>query len=699
MFSRLSRGAVALAVLAGATITVTLLEVSSAAAIGVPFSLNTGGSTGTAFIDAFWGSCGGTSPDGGVSGYDGAWDWNSAGGLFTRAPWTQSPTNVPTSGPGCGSAALSVVRLELYPSLNTYDPWSGNFGGANSHLSKAVDPMFPNFGVVPVPTLGVTPAGFAYPGFRMTGNIISSTSIPNNRVITDLFQMPCGYPEVCIQPPQSSSGAYVGGFTTGKSKGSQWTGSISWPGRYQVYVKDCPSGWSASNTCSGASRQVMGFVDISDGNVPTWDLDASCFGILNCQYLAGGPSTPSGGFHPLNPTRILDTRVNNGVTGPIRSGDGRLSKDPNPVNRLAETRNHEIKVTGLAGIPASGVSAVLLNVTAVAPPGSDWLSVYPRPASVDIYDNQGTYGANPPTRTSNLNFTPGETVANLVLAPVGAGGTIRFWNANPAGMHVIADVAGWFDTGASVTSSGGLRFTGISPARLLDTRTVGDANERFSPGDDRALLVAGVGNVPSNAQSVVVNITSVSPTKIGFVTAYPDGTTRPNASNVNVNPNITRSNLAVVKVGANGKIRLAALESDMDLIVDVMGYYGGTGGGLTTAITPVRVVDTRDGTGTPAGRFGPCETRNVKVAGIAGIPADITGIVLNVTSAETDNGGYLTVWPTGVAMPPSSNVNWDPFRNTPNAVIVGVSRDGYVSIFNACGGNATVIVDVFAYVK
>ena len=137
----------------------------------------------------------------------------------------------------------------------------------------------------------------------------------------------------------------------------------------------------------------------------------------------------------------------------------------------------------------------------------------------------------------------------------------------------------------------------------------------------------------------------------------------------------------------------------MDLIVDVMGYYGGTGGGLTSAITPVRVVDTRDGTGTPAGRFGPCETRNVKVAGIAGIPADITGIVLNVTSAETDNGGYLTVWPTGVAMPPSSNVNWDPFRNTPNAVIVGVSRDGYVSIFNACGGNATVIVDVFAYVK
>ncbi len=704
MSSRFSRASIVLALLAGATVTVTLFEASSASAIGVPFSLQTGGSTGTVFIDAHWGTggslCGGISPDGNASGYDGAWDWNSSGGLFTRAPWTQSPTNVPTDGPGCSSSLnLSNVRLELYPNLNAYDPWVGNFGGANAQLTYQ-DPQFPNFGSVPVPTLGVAPVGYPYAGFRMTGNIISSTTVQTNRVITDLFQVPCGYPDVCIQPPQSSTGAYVGGFTTGKSKGSQWTGSVSWPGRYQVYVKDCPTGWSASNTCSVASNQVMGFVDISAGNVPTWDLDAPCFGILNCQYLAGGPITSTGGFHPLTPTRILDTRFNVGIPGAVRPGDGRLTRDPNPVNRIAETANHDLKVTGLAGIPASGVSAVLLNVTAVSPPSSDWLSVYPRPASLDIYDNQGTYGANPPTGTSNLNFATGETVANLVVATVGAGGTIRFWNANYAGMHVIADVAGWYDTGSSATSSGGLRFTGITPARLLDTRPAPTGSgTRFQPGDDRSLLVAGVGNVPSNVQSVVVNITSVSPSKIGYITAYPDGTARPNASNVNVNPGITRSNLAVVKVGTNGKIRIAALESDMDVIVDIFGYYGGTGGGLTTPIVPIRVVDTRNGTGTPSGRFSACQQRDVKVAGVAGIPTGITAIMLNVTAADTDNGGYLTVWPAGVAKPPSSNLNWDPFRNTPNMVIVGVSRDGYISIFNECGGNATVIVDVFAYVK
>ena len=76
MFDKIRRGAVVLALIAGATSAVSLLAVATASAIGVPFSLSTGGSTGTAFIDAYWGGCGGVSPDNNASGYDGAWDWN-----------------------------------------------------------------------------------------------------------------------------------------------------------------------------------------------------------------------------------------------------------------------------------------------------------------------------------------------------------------------------------------------------------------------------------------------------------------------------------------------------------------------------------------------------------------------------------------------------------------------------------------------
>ena len=70
--------------------------------------------------------------------------------------------------------------------------------------------------------------------------------------------------------------------------------------------------------------------------------------------------------------------------------------------------------------------------------------------------------------------------------------------------------------------------------------------------------------------------------------------------------------------------------------------------------------------------------RNIPIAGVNGIPSGITAVIANVTAAETDNGGYLTVWPANQSKPPSSNLNWDPFRNTPNMVIVGVSPAGLI---------------------
>jgi hypothetical protein len=61
-----------------------------------------------------------------------------------------------------------------------------------------------------------------------------------------------------------------------------------------------------------------------------------------------------------------------------------------------------------------------------------------------------------------LNFSPGQTVPNMVIVPVGAGGQISIFG-NAGAVDVIVDVLGWFPSGSS--------FTGLSPARLMDTRT------------------------------------------------------------------------------------------------------------------------------------------------------------------------------------------------------------------------------------
>ncbi|MEZ5135808.1 MAG: hypothetical protein R2699_12320 [Acidimicrobiales bacterium] len=86
---------------------------------------------------------------------------------------------------------------------------------------------------------------------------------------------------------------------------------------------------------------------------------------------------------------------------------------------------HEVKVTGVGGVPSTGVSAVVLNVTATGPTAASHLSVYPKPPRSTLYDDQGSFGAGTIPSASNLNVVAGQTVPNLVVARVGAGGKVH----------------------------------------------------------------------------------------------------------------------------------------------------------------------------------------------------------------------------------------------------------------------------------
>jgi hypothetical protein len=106
-----------------------------------------------------------------------------------------------------------------------------------------------------------------------------------------------------------------------------------------------------------------------------------------------------------------------------------------------------LTVVNRGGVPATGVGAVALNVTATNPTSNSYLTVWPT-------------GKDQPL-ASNLNFGVGRTVPNMVIVPVGAGGQISIYN-NTGTVDVIVDVLGWFPTGAS--------YTGLTPARQMDTR-------------------------------------------------------------------------------------------------------------------------------------------------------------------------------------------------------------------------------------
>ena len=586
--------------------------------------------------------------------------WNAAGQLVGTTSVPGSPTQ---------------LRFEMYPGdCGTYDGWS-NVGGV--HIE--IDPrrVGSDLGRIVMPAVG-RPGSFA-----IRGQILSSSPIGSGRVIVDSFQVPTGYPDPPAPLQQNGRVAY-GAFASTASRGATWSGGVGWAGRYNLFINDTATG-----------RKIMALADIDANTIPTIDLDAICFGFDTCTYGSGGPGTTAGTFHPTQPTRILDTRAPLGFWGPVQSGDGR-NTSLDPITRRLTAANHDLQVTGRFGIPESGVSAVLLNVTAVSAgmPAPGWLSVTPKPPRVgDIFNDQASYGAFP--STSNLNIDNGDPVANLVLARVGAGGKIRI--ANHLGpTHVIADVAGWFGTGGAHTDGAG--FAGVVPTRVMDSRLgVGGPRTRFAPGESRTVKVRGVAGVPSNAESVVVNITSVGSTRNGYITAYPDRTSTPNASSLNMSAGTVRANTAVVKIGTNGDIRLRVAETDTDVVVDVLGSFGPYGGKVT-AITPERLMDTRTGVGTPARRFAPNETRSVQLAGRGGVPAGATAVIANVTATNTTTIGYLTAWPSGSPRPVASSLNFMPGQSVPNLVMLKLGANGQLSIFNELG-TTDVIVDVMGFVS
>jgi hypothetical protein len=134
--------------------------------------------------------------------------------------------------------------------------------------------------------------------------------------------------------------------------------------------------------------------------------------------IAGWYST-SDGITALTPLRILDSRPG------FSTFDGQLAG----FGAAGPGRVIRIPVLGRAGIPASGVGAVSLNVTAVSPTSDGFLSVYP--------------SGYPRPSSSNINFKRGQTIPNAVIAKVGTDGTVSIYN--PLGStNIIVDINGWF---------------------------------------------------------------------------------------------------------------------------------------------------------------------------------------------------------------------------------------------------------------
>jgi hypothetical protein len=237
-----------------------------------------------------------------------------------------------------------------------------------------------------------------------------------------------------------------------------------------------------------------------------------------------------------------------------------------------------------------------------------------------------------------------------------------------------------------------------NPVRVYDSRF----SSPLSHLETRNIQVAGIGGVPSDAKTIIANVTVVDPSSSGYFTVFPTDSPRPNTSTHNFDVGENFANMIAMQIGSGGRISvfdfLNAGGGTVHVLVDVVGYTRTDNGGTRLhTMAPGRLLDTRVGTGL-SGPFGPKSTRNLTVRGAGtGVPADAQSVVLNMTVTNaTHTGSYVTVWPAGSSQPLVSNLNNVEGIARPNLVVARVGDGGQISIANE-SGNADLIADVVGY--
>ncbi len=367
----------------------------------------------------------------------------------------------------------------------------------------------------------------------------------------------------------------------------------------------------------------------------------------------GGGS--EGSYVALSPVRLLDTR----------SGVGARAGAVGPGGSAA------VQVSGRGGVPSSGVSAVVLNVTATQPSAGTYVTVWPSGVSRPV--------------ASNLNVRAGQTRANLVTVPVGSDGKVRLYN-NSGRVHLIADVQGYYLEGA-----GGSLFHPDSPWRLYDSRKSDGA---LGAGKQRCLTVGRSGY--EKASAAVLNVTVTGPSTGTYLTVWPQGKPRPVASNVNVVAGQTVPNAVIAGLSGSRQFCVYNSAGSVHVVVDVHGFYADAsvaGGLVFHPVTPKRVLDTRNGTGVVS-RSGALTSAGLSVLAsspAAGEASQVKAVVGNLTGTQPSAPMYVTAWPSGQQRPFASSLNLVPGETAPNMVQLRTGSDGRLGLFNSAGRTHAIL--------
>ena len=396
-----------------------------------------------------------------------------------------------------------------------------------------------------------------------------------------------------------------------------------------------------------------------------------------------GHTTPfvgrSGSYYPISPFRLVDTRPS-GV-GPRGTLYGRVAYTYQIAGQ---------KVGLVTPVPAAAI-AITANVTVTNQSAAGWIYLGPTVDSAPA--------------SSTINFPKGDNRANGVTVALSPQGTVGAWYgaASGADTNLIIDVTGYFLAGTA-----GDGYVPFGPDRVMDTRSgsgVPGLTGPFVAGQHRVIQIAGVAGLPkSGIVAVTGNLTVVSPTATGFVALGPDKTDKPTSSTINFPKGDVRANDVVVKLNSDGTLSAVYASSTggatLNLVLDISGYFTASGGYLLNTMQPVRVLDSRSGTGL-AGPFSANTAKSLQVTGPGVVPSGTVAITANLTVTEQTAGGFAAIGPVIDSSTKFSNLNFPVRDDRANGATVPLASNGKLDVMYGApaGRTAQLLLDVTGYYK